>query len=128
MPKHDLNIKTIADLDNGLIAAAFDHHIQIVADDCADRPVETRARKLVMQLEFVPTPRQDGNLDMMQVVCQVTSRIPPHSTRAFEMEYRKGGATFNRDAPEDFRQMTLSDCEEEDQDTDNETKEGGDDQ
>jgi len=85
MTTHNLSLETLKDLDCGQAAEAFNAALKRAIADCVSRPTEDRVRKVVLQCELNPTI--DG--DDIEVLFQVTDKIPSFQTQSCRMSIRK---------------------------------------
>lgn len=75
-----LTLEQLFNLDDGLLAAAFDANMANVIRDMNDRPNDDRARKVVVTLTFKPEAHQ-GDLDRVKLEHKVTATIPSQEGR-----------------------------------------------
>jgi hypothetical protein len=80
MSTSQLLLENLKDLDDGLLAAAFDANIRDVIRDLNDRPVDDRSRTVTMTLTFTPT-YMGNDLDAVKLEHKVTSKIPGREGR-----------------------------------------------
>lgn len=85
-----LKLENMKDLDDGLLAAAVDANIRDVIRDLSDRPVDDRARKVVITLTFTPE-NLGGDLDRVKLEHKVTTAIPGREGRECVLTPRKIG-------------------------------------
>lgn len=111
-----LTLESLKDLDYGKAFVAFQAHLTRAAQDCLDRPGDQKARSVQFQIALVPV-LDPGTLDCSTVKAQiqVTSKVPVHRTKVYEMGLRKnGGLVFSEDSPEAIDQTTFFDGEPDD--------------
>ena len=90
MSVSNLALENLKDLDDGLLAASVDANIREVIRDLVDRPVDDRARKVVITLTF--TPEHMGNdLDRVKLDHKVTASIPGREGRECVLTPRRFG-------------------------------------
>lgn len=105
------DLTTIKDLDYGVINAAFKAHLARVVKDCEDRPLDDKARTVV--IKFILKPNIDkeggtGEVDGVMVQTELYSDIPTHRTREYQMlATQDGGLKFNPDLPAEPKNATL---------------------
>ena len=85
-----LSLGTLVNVEGGQIATVWNNAMERAIDDCARRPSEVRARKIILQAEFVPSG-EDGSVDDVEVTFQVHEKLPAFSTRSVTMKVRKRG-------------------------------------
>lgn len=84
--KRPLSLHTLPDLDSGVIAAQFDEFIKQVLQDCDERPNDKSARKVSLELQFVPVPSATGQVaDEVELSFHIASRIPKAKSRSYHM-------------------------------------------
>ncbi len=84
---HNLSLATIANIDSGQAAAAFDASLRRAIQDCVQRPMEERVRKITLQAELTPS---DGG-DDIHVSFQIKETLPTFQTSVVKMQVRKQG-------------------------------------
>jgi len=108
-----LSLEELKNLDFGKVDEAFKLHIRRVAMDCLDRPVDAKPRKVVLEVGIVPVTNDDGTADRVRVQMHVSSTVPKHRTRVYDLALRKNAQlVFSADSPENFDQTTIFDDEE----------------
>lgn len=108
MPVVPLTLKSLADLDLGKGAEAFQRHLRRAIEDCMDRPADTTARKVTLEISVVPVMEQGGDCTEVAAQIHCASKVPPHRTKIYSMGVRKGGhLVFNPDSPDDINQTTF---------------------
>ena len=75
-----LSVETLKDYDDGLLAAAFTANLRAVIADLNERPNDDRARKLVLEMSFVPSAHA-GDLDRVNIEYNVKHYIGGHEGR-----------------------------------------------
>jgi hypothetical protein len=76
----ELNLKNLAELDDGLLASSFEAAVREVIFDMNDRPVDDCARKVTLELIFKPDHR-GGDLDLVKLEHKVKAVIPSREGR-----------------------------------------------
>jgi len=113
MALHFLNLKSLADLDGGRIAAAFEQAVKRCALDCEDRPNEENARKVTLQVEILPTMDEAGYCDGVNMAFQVKDNLPTRKSRIYSLGMKASGALFFSDEdPLNHRQLGLDDADD----------------
>jgi hypothetical protein len=107
---HALTLDALKTLDLGKSQEAFQLHLRRLAQDCLDRPAESKARTLTMQVGVVPVTEGDGTCERVRLQIHFTSAVPKHRTRVYDMALRKNATlVFSEDSPENFDQTTIFD-------------------
>jgi len=91
MAAQQLNLGTVSAVDAGEIARVWNIAVERAIRDCTNRPGETRARKVILQVEFSPSSGEDGSVDDLEVSFQVQDKFPAFSTGTIVMRIRKRG-------------------------------------
>lgn len=80
MSVSQLTLGNIAELDDGLLAAAFAANVREIVNDMLDRPSDGLTRTLTVTLAF--TPEQiGGDLDRVKLEHKVAAKIPSREGR-----------------------------------------------
>ncbi len=99
------NLENLHMLYHGEIEKAFLREVKRVTADCEDRPLEKKPRVVNLQFIFTPVPDMDGaqvNLDKVSTAIDISSTIPKHKTRVYEMKAKANGElAFHPDSPDD---------------------------
>ena len=117
-----LSLQGLTAIDSGIVAARFDADLAACLEDIADRAHDTGKRSVQLTISLVPVPQSQGSEVMTEV--QIKSSVPVARSKAFAMSLRRapstvsGGmrtlqAVWNELAPDDPRQLTLDDLNEE---------------
>lgn len=107
MAVHQLTLETLNKLYDGRVAAAFDLKLKQLVLDLEDRPQAKQARKLTLEVTLTPM-MADGELESAAVDFQVLAKSPGLKTKAFDMQFRRGGVLVFNDLSEDnANQRTL---------------------
>jgi len=109
---HELTLATLKDqLEGGRVGAAFDLELKRCIDDCVDRPGDSNARKVTIELAIVPVLGDGGFCDEARGVLKVTSSVPKRKTKpiSFGIRKSKGGhqLVFNDLSEDDINQRTI---------------------
>lgn len=102
-----LTLSTLPKLDFGKIDAAFRAEMDRAVEDCKDRPLESKARKV--SINFLLAPKIDkaaglegNNADEVELQCEVTSTVPKRKTRVYTMRTQQNnGLLFQPDSPDE---------------------------
>lgn len=105
-----LNFSTIGDIDGGRVIESFNQRLAAIVDDCRDRALLDKPRKLVLSIEIRPIP-EDGtaNLHGCTVSADINSVLPKTESREFDMRVTAGGLVFNDLSHDDADQLTIDD-------------------
>lgn len=107
------SLDQLENLDLGKASAAFNSHIKRIATDCLDRPGDSAPRKVTMEIAVKPVLNDDGTCDRIKLQIQVSSKVPSHRTRVYDMGIRANGMlVFSEDSPTNFDQSTFFDGDE----------------
>jgi ribosomal protein L30/L7E len=110
MAIHAFTLENLESLDLGKASVAFNAHVKRVAMDCLDRPGDANPRKVSMEVVVKPVTNDDGSCERVKLQIQVTSKIPSHRTRVYDLGLRRNGQfVFSEDSPENFDQTTMFD-------------------
>lgn len=104
-----LTLSTIAEVDKGKVALAFNQVLKKALDDVEDRPADSTRRTVNLQVVLTPKLDDDsGVLDVVHTEFRITSKIPAKQTIAYPMlPMGKGRLSFQPLSPLDPRQGTL---------------------
>lgn len=81
-----LRLGTIAKLDQGVIAAAFDAELASALNDCEDRPHTEKARTITLTIKLTPVPDSSGGMKATEVDFDIKSTRPKQESRTYQME------------------------------------------
>lgn len=83
-----LDLASIAEIDGGRINLAFQQALERVLHDLDDRPGETKARVINLQVAFVPV--MDSTVcDSAKVQAVVHDNVPKRTSKIYDMSLRK---------------------------------------
>jgi hypothetical protein len=111
-----LTLESLAELDGGKGAAAFMHHLTRAAADCADRPMDGKARVVTLKVELTPVAEEAGpdrgECHEVKLKVSATSTVPTHKTKVYSLGLRNADTlkpmlVFNEDAPDNVNQTTM---------------------
>lgn len=109
--KQKLTLQGLTGLDNGKAAAVFQHELRKVVKDCVDRPGESGARKVYLEVSVKPSQDAAGICETAEVEFEVKSKIPTQRTKTYQMEVdARGELLFNEASPDDIKQRTLDEA------------------
>jgi hypothetical protein len=110
-----LSLETLKDFDVGKARALFDFALRQVVEDMLDRPDETKARKVNLEVTLTPLIIEKGELVEVEVSFAAASKIPARHTAGRPVGVTKqGGLFFSADSPDNPFQRTLDEQREED--------------
>lgn len=107
MAKRKLCLATLPELDGGIVNAAVNAALKRCEDDCRDRPGEERPRKVTLTIELTPVHNARGDLDSINVGCDVDDKIPKRQTKLFNMRATPDGTLWDELSPDDANQETI---------------------
>lgn len=108
MPRIKFSFETLAELDSGKIDLAIKRELRRIADDLNDRPGDRSARKLTVEVTFRPATEESGVCETTDVSFKVVSKVPPRTSRDYNMEVRGNGEMiFNPASDNDAKQTSL---------------------
>lgn len=106
LEKFDLG--SLATIDGGRIAIAFEQALRRVAQDCDDRPGEKKERSVTLNLAVKPRLDPDGLCEDCDVQVTVADNVPKRKSKVYNMSLRKGGhLLFANDSLDDHLQETM---------------------
>jgi hypothetical protein len=111
-----LSLSTLKDFDFGKANAAFQSQLTAAVRDCLDRPGDSAARMVVLEVSIKPVMLQDG--DVVDAVVQFFVSMKRPKLRTAERPLgitRTGDLFFSEAAPDNPRQPSLVDRDEEDE-------------
>ena len=96
-----LSLKTLEILDPR-IEVLFQKQVQLISNDCMNRPREKTKRKLIFEMQFEPVVDPDtGECEEVKVSINGKATLPPFKTRQFPMQVSKAGLRFNSEIPDE---------------------------
>lgn len=102
-------LETLGELDMGKATKAFEHELRRCVQDCIDRPADSNARTVTLQMTLKPVPEGDV-CDTVSGEFEIKGKVPARRTRLYSFGVKKtGGLVFNADSPDDVAQQTLLD-------------------
>ena len=101
MPKLQLTLKTLDELDDGTIGELFERAMAAAVKDCISRPTDGKARKVSVVISVIPCPDTTGKAtpgDVVTVFAEVFGTVPKKRTKDFTMRPNVAGLlTFRPD-------------------------------
>lgn len=108
-----LTLASLAEIDGGRLALAFEQALKRCVLDCEDRPGESKPRKLTLNLELTPTLDEDLVCDNVKLQFHISDNVPKRRTKKYDMSLRKGGhLLFQPDSLDNVDQTTFEFNEE----------------
>lgn len=101
------SIECLADIDAGMLKAAFESAIKRAQDDCVDRPGVKDARKVIITASIEPCSDEAGDANSVDVRFYVEDKLPKRGGRKTNMACARGGLAYNDESPDDVAQMTF---------------------
>lgn len=112
MALQELKLASLADFEDGRVAAVFDRHLRAAIADCEDRPSDKKPRLVTLTLAVLPVTLQDGSLVDVAIEARAAGKIPPHRSRTVACSVKHGGRVlFNGLSPDDPHQRTIDEIE-----------------
>ena len=102
-------LAAVAELNGGAVDLIFKRALLQCVNDATDRPADSSARKITLQLSVTPVAGSEGLLEEVKVGVEVKHSLPKQHTRPISMmpDVPNGALMFNDLAPENVRQGTL---------------------
>jgi hypothetical protein len=108
MPVCQVSLESLKNLDDGKPMAAFNLHLQRIANDCLDRPADGKERAVTLKVVCKPAMQDDGDCTEVKAQIFVTSSIPTHKTKVYSFGLRRNGVlVFNPDSLDAVDQSTM---------------------
>jgi len=110
MPLKQFRLDTLKDLDDGRVHAAVNAALKMLALDCQDRPGNTAARKMSLEIRITPVVGQDGDCEDFDVMPFIKTSLPAMGGKAYRMAGNRAGMLlFSANNPEDHNQISVFD-------------------
>lgn len=100
-------LASLAAMDGGRIATAFEQALNRLRYDCEDRPAVEGKRSLTLTVNLEPVPDDSGALGSVDVTFALNEKLPKRASKSYNMQAVAGGLIFNELSPEEVRQKTL---------------------
>lgn len=108
-----LGLDTLNILDNGKLVKAFGIEMKRLVQDCVDRPGDSTARKLSMEITITPQQEADGSCERATAEVQMIGKTPPRRSKPYEiMVTPSGQAIINPENHTSVMQGTLDELSE----------------
>lgn len=107
-----VSLGSIAELDAGRLAEAFQQEIAKVEHDLKDRPGLKGARTVSLVMTAKPISDARGELISVDLLFDVKSSTPKKSSQIYNAACGRNGLHVNDLSPDDVRQSTLDDVGE----------------
>ena len=108
----DFGVRSLLEAEHGKLETAIKLAIKKIVDDLNDRPALSSARKLTMELSFVPV--LDSNTVGGAVTCdgatlkfKLKTGLPHQESKPISLGMGMKGLQINVDAPENVDQHTM---------------------
>jgi hypothetical protein len=105
----ELSLDSIGAMDPK-VPALIQKLMQQIAVDLWNRPTEKKARKLTIELAFIPVPETSNGIvscDHARVIFKAKPSLPQYSTIDFPVDVTKAGIRFNAECPDNLDQHTM---------------------
>lgn len=111
--KHEFTLEGIAKLDNGRVAKQIEAMMARMVSDCFARPFDKNARRLNIEIGFVPvlsdTPGA-AELEKVDAEFSITGKVPTHRSPTYSLGVNKNNQLwFREDSLDDAAQRTFDD-------------------
>jgi hypothetical protein len=114
MPRMELTLESLKELDHGKIASEFHVHLRRAIEDCLSRPAEGKARTVRMELTVVPSDVADADCEQVDIRATITSTVPKARSKNYRMTaLANGRVTFHDELPDNPDGRTIVDEAEE---------------
>lgn len=107
MALQPFDLAALTELDGCRIRTAFDLALARLTEDCKDRPAVKARRSVTLTVSLVPVPNDEGDLDTVDVDCQLQEKLPKRESRTYNMLPTRNGLLVNEVSPDEVRQRTL---------------------
>jgi hypothetical protein len=105
--------KSLAEIDDGRIGAALQAELDKAREDCRDRPVLKKGRKVKLELTLTPVADDHGDLDGIKVTFKVASAMPARERQDFSVGVKHDGRMFySEHSTDNVNQRTLDAMDE----------------
>lgn len=107
-------VENLKDVDGGRLAAVVNMAMKRLLEDCADRPRESAARKLTLELTFVPgySDPNTHDLETVYVGYGLKESFPAKKSGFINCSLRKDHTlVFNDLAPDNAAQRTFDEVD-----------------
>ena len=101
------SLATLATMDGGRIKEAFEQLLTQARLDCEDRPNLDGARTVTLKVLLEPIAADTGELQSIDVSCELGIGMPKRSSKTYNMEAVAGALLFNELSPDEIKQKTL---------------------
>jgi len=113
MAMHEFSLESLIELDGGRVPVAFNQAVVRLLKDCEDRPNDSKARKVTVELSLKPIGDEHGNLDEVKGSFKVKDTVPERETKEYSFGVRKRSGqpvlVFNDMSDDDVNQKTIDD-------------------
>lgn len=112
MPLVELSLKSLEELDDGRVAAAFICELKRVVLDCMDRPGDTNPRKVAMEFTLKPIVDEAGMCESAEGDFKIKSKVPDRKTKTYSFNVNKRGhLIYSSNSPDNVDQTTFDDVD-----------------
>jgi hypothetical protein len=107
MNQRQLDLHGLADLDNGLLNAAFQQELANAISDVHDRPGVDKPRVITLTVAITPFMDQKGNTSEADMKARFSSTVPKRESVEYRMLLAKNTLLFQEASPENPHQNGL---------------------
>ncbi len=116
MPLHVVKLEELKDLDGGRVTEAFAQAVRRAVADCEDRPGETKARTVTLQLEMEPLQDEVGHCASIVAAFQIKDNLPTRKSKKYSFGIRRDSRgsqlVFSDEDPSNVDQMMFGDIQD----------------
>lgn len=108
MALKEFTAQSITEIDDGRIAEAIQIELNKAREDCQDRPLVRKARKVNLQILLTPSPDDHGDVEGLKIGFKVNSVMPPKESREISVGFQGiNRMIWNDMAPDNVNQRTI---------------------
>ena len=112
MATKQLTLDALKDFDLGKVDVAFQQALRAAAQDCIDRPGETKARSVTLAFAMAPIVEVEGHCDSVKAEFQIQTTLPKKVSKRYEFFVdKRGNLSFSEHAPDSRDQLTFDDID-----------------
>ena len=87
----EFGLQHLHEFDEGRLAALFAHQLKKMVDDCHDRPVIGKSRRVSLHLDLSPECDHTGAVETVRIAYQVQTKIPAHGRGNLPVQAKRNG-------------------------------------
>jgi len=104
----EVDFNTLAEMKDGAFNLVLRKHLKRAADDCMDRPGDSKPRKIKVEIGYVPMLLPSGDAYDAGMQLKISSSIPEHVSQQYCVSMRKNGTfVVNLDSLDSVNQNTM---------------------